>query len=136
MSVSASLLAGVALAGRDLEGYAYLCLEQRTSRMLALALAAKEGGPFAFAPVREPDPVKALQQALRELPSFRCAGADAKGYGLWDGACRVTSPYLSAYLLYALQTIRGMEIPGVEVDARESSGPPTPSPRRCNRRGR
>ena len=119
VSVSASLLAGVALAGRDLEGYAYLCLEQRTSRMLALALAAKEGGPFAFAPVREPDPVKALQQALRELPSFRCAGAEASGYGLWDGACRVTSPYLSAYLLYALQTIRGMEIPGVEVDERE-----------------
>ena len=119
VTVSSSLLSGVSLAGRDLEGYAYLCLEQRSSRLLALALAVGEGGPFAFAPADAITPQVALRQALREIASFRCAAG--QGYGLWGGgACRVQSPYLAPYLLFALQRIRDLHGEArVEVDETE-----------------
>jgi uncharacterized protein YfaS (alpha-2-macroglobulin family) len=109
VEVSTSLLAGVSLAGRDLDGYAYLCLEQRASRALALGLAAKLGGPFAFTPAGRDSTEAALARALRELTAYRCT--DRNGYGLWNGgACRVSSPYLAPYVLFTLQTLRGLDI--------------------------
>lgn len=136
VSLSSSLLSGVALAGKDLDGYGYLCLEQRTSRLVALALAAGEGGPFAFAPIGGAEAKDALRRSLKEISTFRCT--NAPGYGLWaGGACRVHSPYLAAYLLFALQRIHDQELDDIDVDdeiahaaaaveaALASSAPPT-----------
>ena len=109
LEVSSSILAGISLAGRDLDGYAYLCLEQRSSRALALGLAAKLGGPFAFTPAGRESTEAALARSLRELRTFRCT--DRAGYGLWGGgACRVSSPYLAPYVLFTLQTLRDLDV--------------------------
>ncbi|HXW08325.1 MAG TPA: MG2 domain-containing protein [Vicinamibacterales bacterium] len=110
VELASTALVGLGEGARYLVEYPYGCAEQRSSRTLAMLLAADLGDAFILPGL---DTVKirpAVQQSLRELERFQCPGG---GFAFWPGACYSVSPYLTSYVLHVFKT--GVDL-GYKVD--------------------
>ena len=98
-------LASTALTGVEdgldqLVRYPYGCLEQQSSRVLALTAATALGDRFKLDLKREP--ASMIRAGLRNLLAMQHAGG---GFGYWPGSTR-TVPWLTAYALVVLHRIQ------------------------------
>jgi uncharacterized protein YfaS (alpha-2-macroglobulin family) len=110
VELSSTALVGLAEGARYLVEYPYGCAEQRSSRSLALMLAADLGEAFNLPGI---DPAKekpAVQSSLVELTNFQCGDG---GFSFWPGDCNATSPYLTSWVIHVFQ--RGKSL-GYAVD--------------------
>src|SRR5262249_6000530 len=105
LELSSTALVGLSDGAQYLLDYPFGCAEQRSSRTLALLLAADLGDAFKLSGFPT-DLKKDVQHAVTELERFQCPSG---GFAFWPGECQLTSPYLTAYLLHVLQTARGHE---------------------------
>ena len=100
VDLASTALVGVGESARYLDRYPYECAEQRTSRALALLLAADLGGAFSLSG-SQPDAYKAQAlRALNGLYGYQCWNG---GFALWPGRCGGESAYLTAYVLHVLK---------------------------------
>ena len=99
--MSSTALVGLAEGARYLVEYPYGCAEQKSSRALAMLLAADLGDTFTLPGMDTSKMRPAVQQALKELERFQC---ESGGFAYWPGACESVSPYLTAYLLQVMKT--------------------------------
>ena len=98
-------LASTALTGVEdgldkLVRYPYGCLEQQSSRVLALTAAAALGDRFKLD--LPDDPAAMIRAGLRNLLAMQHASG---GFGYWPGS-RDTLPWLTAYALVVLHRIQ------------------------------
>ncbi|HYI10473.1 MAG TPA: alpha-2-macroglobulin family protein [Thermoanaerobaculia bacterium] len=111
VETSSTMLVGLAEGARYLVEYPYGCAEQRSSRSLALMLAADLGEAFSL-PGIEPAKAKvAVQGSLDELRKFQCSNG---GFSFWIGDCNTASPYLTSWVVHVMQ--RGKAL-GYRADA-------------------
>jgi len=103
VELASTMLVGLAAAGDYVTSYPYTCAEQMSSRALVLVLASALGPSFTMArgPNRDAARREAAQAALERLEAYHCDG----GYGYWTD-CHLHSPYLSAYVLFVLETAK------------------------------
>jgi len=101
LELSSTALVGLGEGARYLVEYPYGCAEQKSSRALAMLLAADLGDAFMLPGVDTSKMRPAVQQALKELERFQC---DSGGFAYWSGSCETVSPYLTAYLLQVMKT--------------------------------
>jgi uncharacterized protein YfaS (alpha-2-macroglobulin family) len=102
LELSSTALVGLGEGARYLVEYPYGCAEQKSSRALAMLLAADLGDAFALPGIDTARLRPAVQQALKELERFQCT--DSGGFAYWPGSCRTVSPYLTAYILQVMKT--------------------------------
>ncbi|HEX6642184.1 MAG TPA: alpha-2-macroglobulin family protein, partial [Thermoanaerobaculia bacterium] len=110
VELASTAMVGLAEGARYLVEYPYGCAEQRSSRSLALMLAADLGEAFHLPGI---DPAKAkptVQNSLVELTKFQCGDG---GFSFWPGDCNATSPYLTSWVVHVFQ--RGKKM-GYAVD--------------------
>ena len=101
LELSSTALVGLGEGARYLVEYPYGCAEQKSSRALAMLLAADLGDAFTLPGMDTAKMRPAVQQALKELERFQC---DSGGFAYWSGSCETVSPYLTAYLLQVMKT--------------------------------
>jgi uncharacterized protein YfaS (alpha-2-macroglobulin family) len=117
LELSSTALVGLGEGARYLVEYPYGCAEQKSSRALAMVLAADLGDAFSLPGMDTSKMRPAVQQALKELERFQCGNG---GFGYWPGACETASPYLTAYLLQVMKTASDLKYsvdPGVRERA-------------------
>jgi uncharacterized protein YfaS (alpha-2-macroglobulin family) len=100
VEVASTAMIGLGEGAQYLVEYPYGCAEQKSSRTLALVLAADLGDTFTLAGMNTQSMRASAQTTLRELERFQCASG---GFAYWPGQCRSTSPYLTAYILHVLK---------------------------------
>jgi uncharacterized protein YfaS (alpha-2-macroglobulin family) len=101
VEVSSTALVGLGEGARYLVEYPFGCAEQRSSRTLALVLAADLGDAFSLPGMDTAKMRPSAQQNLKELERFQCPSG---GFAFWPGACSTVSPYLTAYVLHVFKT--------------------------------
>ena len=101
LELSSTAMVGLGEGARYLVEYPYGCAEQKSSRALAMLLAADLGDAFTLPGMDTSKMRPAVQQALKELERFQC---DSGGFAYWPGSCETVSPYLTAYLLEVMKT--------------------------------
>ena len=101
VELASTALVGLGEGARYLVEYPYGCAEQKSSRALAMLLAADLGDAFTLPGMDTSKMRPAVQQALKELERFQCASG---GFAYWPGSCETVSPYLTAYLLQVMKT--------------------------------
>ncbi|HEX7151939.1 MAG TPA: MG2 domain-containing protein [Thermoanaerobaculia bacterium] len=97
---SSTMLVGLGEGARYLVEYPYGCAEQRSSKSLALMLAADLGEAFSLPGIDAKGARPAAQQSLDELKNFQCGDG---GFSFWAGDCWSTSPYLTSYVVHVYQ---------------------------------
>ncbi|HEX8169638.1 MAG TPA: alpha-2-macroglobulin family protein [Thermoanaerobaculia bacterium] len=110
VELASTQLVGLAEGARYLVEYPYGCAEQRSSRSLALMLAADLGAAFTLPGIDAPKLKPTVQTNLNELSKFQCGDG---GFAFWAGDCTMTSPYLTSYVVHVMQ--RGAKL-GYSVD--------------------
>jgi uncharacterized protein YfaS (alpha-2-macroglobulin family) len=105
VELASTAMVGLGEGAQYLIDYPYGCAEQRSSRTLALLLSADLGEAFKLPGVKPADLKKTVQASVAELPRFQCPNG---AFAYWPGACNLTSPVLTAYVLHVLQTARAM----------------------------
>ena len=101
LEIASTALVGLSEGARYLVEYPYGCAEQRASKARALMLAADLGEAFSLSEMTPAQMRPAAQQTLFEIERLQC---ESGGFAFWPGACWLTSPYLTAYLLQTLKT--------------------------------
>jgi alpha-2-macroglobulin len=101
LELSSTAMVGLGEGARYLVEYPYGCAEQRSSRALAMLLAADLGDAFSLPGMNTAKMRPAVQQTLKELERFQCPNG---GFAYWPGACPGTSPYLTSYVLHVFKT--------------------------------
>ena len=101
LEMASTALVGLSEGARYLVEYPYGCAEQRSSKARALMLAADLGETFSLSGMSPSQMRPAAQATLGEIERLQC---DSGGFSFWPGACSMTSPYLTAYLLQTLKT--------------------------------
>lgn len=110
IDLSSTQLVGLAEGARYLVEYPYGCAEQRSSRSLALMLAADLGEAFQLPGIEPARAKEVVQTNLTELANFQCGDG---GFSFWPGDCTATSPYLTSWVVHVLQ--RGRKL-GYKTD--------------------
>ena len=105
LDLSSTAMVGLAEGARYLIEYPYGCAEQRSSRALALMLAADLGEAFELPGIDAGKEKVTVQTNLNELSKFQCYDG---GFAFWPGDCSATSPYLTSYVLHVFQRARGL----------------------------
>ena len=129
VELSSTAMVGLGEGARYLVEYPYGCAEQRSSRALAMLLAADLGDAFSLPGIETAKIRPVVQQTLKELELYQCPSG---GFAYWPGNCRSVSAYLTAYVLHVFK--RGTDLkyavdPGVrergyEYLARELAATP------------
>jgi uncharacterized protein YfaS (alpha-2-macroglobulin family) len=110
VDMSSTAMVGLAEGARYLVEYPYGCAEQRSSKSLALMLAADLGTAFDLPGMDAAKAKPMVQGSLLELSKFQCADG---GFSFWPGDCTATSPYLTSWVVHVFQ--RGKKL-GYDVD--------------------
>ncbi|HEX6087151.1 MAG TPA: hypothetical protein VF266_21655, partial [Thermoanaerobaculia bacterium] len=105
LDLSSTAMVGLAEGARYLIEYPYGCAEQRSSRALALMLAADLGEAFELPGIDAGKEKVTVQANLNELSKFQCYDG---GFAFWPGDCASTSPYLTSSVLHVFQRARGL----------------------------
>jgi alpha-2-macroglobulin len=100
VELASTAMVGLGEGARYLIEYPYGCAEQRSSRALALLLAADLGEAFALPDINAKDARTISQAQLTQLVQYQCSSG---GFAYWPGACSSVSPYLTAYVLHVFQ---------------------------------
>ena len=100
LELASTAMVGLGEGARYLIEYPYGCAEQRSSRALALLLAADLGDAFALPDIDAKDARTISQAQITQLEQFQCPGG---GFAYWPGRCNSVSPYLTAYVLHVFQ---------------------------------
>ena len=100
LELASTAMVGLGEGARYLIEYPYGCAEQRSSRALALLLAADLGDAFALPDINAKDARTISQAQITQLEQFQCPGG---GFAYWPGQCNSVSPYLTAYVLHVFQ---------------------------------
>ena len=100
LELASTAMVGLGEGARYLIEYPYGCAEQRSSRALALLLAADLGDAFALPDIDAKDARTISQAQITQLEQFQCPGG---GFAYWPGQCHSVSPYLTAYVLHVFQ---------------------------------
>jgi len=108
-TTSSSALVGLEGNIEYLIKYPYECLEQKTSRILPFILAEDVINSFSLSALKGKDLRKYVKEALSEYKDFQSYNG---GFKFWKDSY-YTSPWLSAYVVYALGMARGK---GYHVD--------------------
>ena len=106
VELSSTAMVGLGEGARYLVEYPYGCAEQRSSRTLALLLAADLGDAFALPGI---DPKKlrpAVQTSLVELEKFQCPSG---AFAYWPGGCSGDLSYLTSYVLHVMQSAKTLK---------------------------
>ena len=106
VELSSTAMVGLGEGARYLVEYPYGCAEQRSSRTLALLLAADLGDAFALPGI---DPKKlrpAVQASLVELEKFQCPSG---AFAYWPGGCYGDLSYLTSYVLHVMQSAKTLK---------------------------
>jgi uncharacterized protein YfaS (alpha-2-macroglobulin family) len=106
MELASTALAGLGEGARYLVEYPYGCAEQRSSRALALLLAADLGEAFSLPDIRPGDLRTVSQAQLTDLERYQCASG---GFAYWPGECLTVSPYLTSYVLHVFEVGRSLD---------------------------
>lgn len=131
IELASTALVGLGEGARYLVEYPYGCAEQKSSRTLALVLAADLGDAFTLNGMNTKEMRASAQATLRELERFQCSSG---GFAYWPEQCQSTSPYLTSYILHVFKVASDLKYDvngGVRERAlayleRElASGPPT-----------
>ena len=86
MELASTAMVGLGEGARYVVEYPYGCAEQRSSRALALLLAADLGEAFSL-PDINPKDLKTISQAqITQLEQYQCPGG---GFAYWPGECSV-----------------------------------------------
>ena len=109
LELASTAMVGLGEGARYLIEYPYGCAEQRSSRALALLLAADLGDAFALPDINAKDARTISQAQITQLEQFQCPGG---GFAYWPGQCSSVSPYLTAYVLHVFQVGRLAEVQG------------------------
>jgi uncharacterized protein YfaS (alpha-2-macroglobulin family) len=110
VDLSSTAMVGLAEGARYLVEYPYGCAEQRSSKSLALMLAADLGSAFDLPGMDSAKAKPMVQSSLLELEKFQCGDG---GFSFWPGDCTATSPYLTSWVVHVFQ--RGKKL-GYTVD--------------------
>jgi uncharacterized protein YfaS (alpha-2-macroglobulin family) len=110
VDMSSTAMVGLAEGARYLVEYPYGCAEQRSSKSLALMLAADLGEAFDLPGMDAAKAKPMVQGSLLELSNFQCGDG---GFSFWPGDCTATSPYLTSWVVHVFQ--RGKKL-GYNVD--------------------
>jgi uncharacterized protein YfaS (alpha-2-macroglobulin family) len=102
ISLASTALIGLKGGLEYLFAYPYECLEQRTSKILPLALAGDLPDIFNLAPMNKEETRKLINDYLEILPKFQHPSG---GFTFWPGDI-YPSPYLTAYVLWCLGELR------------------------------
>jgi uncharacterized protein YfaS (alpha-2-macroglobulin family) len=106
LEVASTAMVGLGEGARYLIEYPYGCAEQRSSRALALLLAADLGDAFSLPDIKPAD-LKTISQAqVTQLAQYQCSNG---GFAYWPGACTSTSPYLTAYIVHVLHVAESLK---------------------------
>jgi uncharacterized protein YfaS (alpha-2-macroglobulin family) len=100
VELASTALVGLGEGARYLVEYPYGCAEQKSSRTLALVLAADLGDAFTLSGMNTQAMRASAQATLRELETFQCPSG---GFAYWPGQCLSTSPYLTSYILHVFK---------------------------------
>ena len=100
IELASTALVGLGDGARYLVEYPYGCAEQKSSRTLALVLAADLGDAFTLNGMNTQAMRASAQATLRELETFQCSSG---GFAYWPGQCRSTSAYLTSYILHVFK---------------------------------
>lgn len=100
LELSSTAMVGLAEGARYLIEYPYGCAEQRSSRALALMLAAHLGDEFRLPGIDPGKERETVATSLEELKRFQCGDG---GFSFWPGQCWATSPYLTSYVAHVFQ---------------------------------
>ena len=113
--LASTAMVGLGEGARYVVEYPYGCAEQRSSRALALLLAADLGDAFSL-PGIEPKQLKTISQAqITQLAQYQCPSG---GFAYWPGECITVSPYLTAYILHVYQVAEPLNYK-VDADVKE-----------------
>jgi uncharacterized protein YfaS (alpha-2-macroglobulin family) len=100
LEVASTAMVGLGEGARYVIEYPYGCAEQRSSRALALLLAADLGEAFSL-PDINPKDLKTISQAqITQLEQYQCPSG---GFAYWPGECLTVSPYLTSYVVHVFQ---------------------------------
>ena len=106
MELASTAMVGLGEGARYVVEYPYGCAEQRSSRALALLLAADLGEAFSL-PDINPKDLKTISQAqITQLERYQCPGG---GFAYWPGECLSVSPYLTSYVLHVFQVAQSLK---------------------------
>ncbi len=100
VELSSTALVGLGEGARYLVEYPYGCAEQRSSRALALLLAADLGQAFSLPGINAKDLRTISQAQVTALERYQCPSG---GFAYWPGECSSVSPYLTSYVLHVFQ---------------------------------
>jgi uncharacterized protein YfaS (alpha-2-macroglobulin family) len=98
VTLSSSALVGLEQGIAYLFGYPYGCLEQRLSQALPIIMAKDIVEAFKFEGLKDKNYQAAVEKVLDEIPAFQ---RENGGFAYWKNT-DYTSPYLTAYTMYAL----------------------------------
>jgi alpha-2-macroglobulin len=98
VQASSSALLGLKGSLSDLDGYPYLCLEQRLSALLPYLLAPRVLLDFGITTLRPEELRKKVDDGLEEVYSYQ---NDSGGFGLWPESSN-DQPFLSCYAALAM----------------------------------
>jgi uncharacterized protein YfaS (alpha-2-macroglobulin family) len=100
LELASTAMVGLGEGARYLIEYPYGCAEQRSSRALALLLAADLGDAFALPDIDGKEARTIAQAQITQLAQYQCPNG---GFAYWPGSCVSVSPYLTAYVLHVMQ---------------------------------
>ncbi|HEX2343746.1 MAG TPA: MG2 domain-containing protein [Vicinamibacterales bacterium] len=106
VELSSTAMVGLGEGARYLVEYPYGCAEQRSSRTLALLLAADLGDAFALPGI---DPAKlrpAVQTSIVDLEKYQCPSG---AFAYWPGGCHGDLSYLTSYVLHVMQSAKTLK---------------------------
>jgi uncharacterized protein YfaS (alpha-2-macroglobulin family) len=98
LQAASSALLGLGGSLYDLDGYPYICLEQRLSALLPYVLAPQVLLDFGIT-LKKPEGVRTtVAEGIQELYAYQ---KESGGFSLWPDS-RFESPFLSCYAAFAL----------------------------------
>jgi uncharacterized protein YfaS (alpha-2-macroglobulin family) len=106
VELSSTAMVGLGEGARYLVEYPFGCAEQRSSRTLALVLAADLGQAFALPGVDGTQLRPRAQTSIRDLETFQCSSG---AFAYWPGFCAGNLAYLTSYVLHVMQSARALK---------------------------
>jgi uncharacterized protein YfaS (alpha-2-macroglobulin family) len=111
VELSSTAMVGLGEGARYLVEYPFGCAEQRSSRALALLLAADLGEAFTLPGIDPKDLRPRVQSTLKELETYQCGNG---AFAYWPGGCGPGLEYLTSYVLHVMQSGRALKY---EIDS-------------------
>jgi alpha-2-macroglobulin len=106
VELSSTAIVGLGEGARYLVEYPYGCAEQRSSRTLALLLAADLGDAFTLPGIDATKLRPTVQISLKELEKFQCPSG---AFAYWPGYCHGDLAYLTSYVMHVMQTAKTLK---------------------------